>query len=582
MTSIDEVREQYFSWDPSQDPEFAPLIIGGGPIGGKGRSLLYAIRVLRDSENDKLRSVVLPRSRFLGTNVFSEFISQIPNLNEMEGEASPEEIEAAFLAFDLPDYVTKALQTYLVETRDPIAIRSSSLLEDSLQFSFAGKYMSTFLLNSDDSLEARVRAAEEQIKRIYSRIYFPAARSYRIKHGLGRDLMGIAVMEVSGRWRGDYYYPTTAGVGFSYNGRRWTTRIKREDGLIRMVFGLGTMSTKRGYARTYSLTNPFLRPEGSNAYKVMKHSQEHFHVISRETGELVTVDIKEVWRDSFRWHPDFSTYAGLYIYDENQGYFAPLDRTSIFSPAEGKVCMPFESFPRVHKKFFESMSKLMPLLQEKMGTYVDIEFSYEPLERRLELLQARPLWIKDRCEADRPVFDDCVTILQADRMVTDGSKEHIKYLVFVDPWQYASATDYQSIARALGDINRRLAPEKYILVAPGRVGSSSPELGVPVRYDEITSTACIVEVGIPKTGHMPELSYGTHFFSDLETDDVLYMPVFQGDDNNVYNENWFDETPFEYGPHKAVRLYKGDFTVYMSGDDNIGVVACGPLPQNGE
>ncbi|MDR1885113.1 MAG: PEP/pyruvate-binding domain-containing protein, partial [Synergistaceae bacterium] len=560
MTSIEEARERYFSWDPSKDPEFAPLIIGGGPLGGKGRSLLYAIRVLRDSDNDRLRAVVLPRSRFLGTDVFVEFISRIPELDEIRKSGSPEELEAAFLAQDLPGYVTKSLSVYLAETRDPIAIRSSSLLEDSLKYSFAGKYMSTFLLNSDESLEARVRAVEEQIKRIYSRIYFPAAESYRRKHGLGRDMMGIIVMMVSGRWRGDFYYPTTAGVGFSYNGRRWTTRIKREDGLIRMVFGLGTMSTKRGYARTYSLSNPFLRPEGSNAYKVMKHSQEHFNAICRDTGELVTVDIKEVWRDSFRWHPDFSTYAGLYLYDENQGYFGALDRTSIFSPLEGKVCMPFESFPRVHKRFFESMSKLMPLLQEKMGTYVDIEFAYEPLENRLELLQARPLWIKDRAEAERPEFAECETILKADRMVTDGSHEHIRYLVFVDPWLYATTADFHRIARALGDMNRRLAPEKYILVAPGRVGSSSPELGVPVRYDEITSTSCIVEVGIPKTGHMPELSYGTHFFSDLETDDVLYMPVFQGEANNLYNEKWFEETPFEYGDHKAVRLYKGDFT----------------------
>jgi hypothetical protein len=387
-------------------------------------------------------------------------------------------------------------------------------------------------------------------------------------------MMGIIIMVVSGRWRGDFYYPTTAGVGFSYNGRRWTNRIRREDGLVRMVFGLGTMSTKRGYARTYSLTNPFLRPEGSNSFKVMKHSQEHFNAINRESGELVTVDIKEIWRDSFRWHPDFSTYAGLYIYDENQGYFGTLDKASIFSPAEGKVCMPFESFPRVHKKFFESMSKLMPLLQEKMGTYVDVEFAYEPLESRLELLQARPLWIKDRTEAERPELADCEIILKADRMVTDGSKEHITYLVFVDPLIYSEASDFHLIARALGDMNEMLAPKKYVLVAPGRVGSSCPELGVPVRYDEITDAACIVEVGIPRTGHMPELSYGTHFFSDLETDDVLYMPVFQGEENNVYNEDWFEETAFEYGHHKAIRLYKGDFTVYMNGDDNIGIVTC--------
>jgi hypothetical protein len=389
--------------------------------------------------------------------------------------------------------------------------------------------------------------------------------------------MGIAVMRISGRWRGRYYYPTTAGVGLSYNGRRWTTRIKREDGLVRMVFGLGTMSTKRGYARTYSLTNPLLRPEGSNAFNVMKTSQERFNAIDRETGALVEVDVKEIWRDTFRYHPDFSTYASLYMYDENQGYFTPLDKSCIFSPAEGKVCMPFEAFPRVHKKFFETMSKLMPLLQSKMGAYADIEFSYEPLEDRLELLQARPLWINEsRAESLGPTLNNCETILRADRMVTDGCCENLRYLVLIDHRIYSQSGDFQSIARALGEMNKKLSPERYILVAPGRVGSSSPELGVPVRYDEITCAACIVEVGIPKTGQMPELSYGTHFFSDLETDQVLYMPVFQGENNNVFNDAWFESSPFEYGEHRAIRLYQGNFSVYMNGDHNVGVVACNP------
>lgn len=575
MNSIKEIQERYFSWDPSEDPEFAPFIIGDGTIGGKGRSLLFAIRSLRDSNEPLLRSVVLPRSRYIGTDVFKEFLQRVPDLESLRKTATPEELEAEFQKISLPEFVTKSLADFLAEMRDPIAIRSSSMLEDSLKYSFAGKYLSPFLMNSEDSLDSRVRAVEREIKRVYARVYFPAGESYRRKHHMGDDLMGIAIMRISGRWRGRYYYPTTAGVAFSFNGRRWTTRIKREDGLVRMVFGLGTMSTKRGYARTYSLTNPFLRPEGSDSYKIMKHSQEHFNAIDKESGELATVDMKEVWRDSFRWHPDFSTYANLYIYDEHRGYFGSLDKTSIFSPAEGKVCMPFESFPRVHKKFFDRMSLLMPLLQEKMGTYVDIEFSYEPLEDSLELLQARPLWINDAKNVQScPSFEKCETILQADRMVTDGEKEDISYLVYIDPQMYASTNEFKEIARAIGQMNEDLSPEKYILVAPGRVGSSNPELGVPVRYDEITGTACIVEVGISKTGQMPELSYGTHFFSDLETDEVLYMPVFDGEANNLYNEEWFECTPFEYGVHKAVRLYRGSFSVYMSGDQNIGIVSC--------
>lgn len=575
MRSIEETRRTYFAWEPFEDPEFTPLLIGEGSIGGKGRSLLFAIRVLRDSGDAAFRYVELPRSRYIGSNVFKEFTAKIPNLDDLSKNASPEELEREFLKAELPGYVTNSISVFLAEMRDPVIIRSSSVLEDSLQYSFAGKYRSNFLMNMEDSLAARVEAAEREIKRVYACTYFPQAVNYRKRHLLGDDLMGIAIMRIAGKWRGRYYYPTTAGVGFSYNSRRWTTRIKREDGLVRMVFGLGTMSTTRGYARTYSLTNPFLRPEGSNAYNVMKHSQERFNAIDRENGELVTVDIKDMWRDTFRYHPDFSTYASLYMFDEDQGYFAPLDKSSIFSPADGKICMPFEAFPRANKHFFETMTKMMSLLQEKMGIYADIEFAYEPLDSKLELLQSRPLWINEHEDTSLcPSFTECDTILRADRMVTDGSCENLKYMVFVDPHIYSESSAFYNIARALGEMNTKLAPERYILVAPGRVGSSSPELGVPVRYDEITSAACIVEVGIPRTGHMPELSYGTHFFSDLETDHVLYMPVFQGESNNIFNESWFNETPFEYGEHKAIRLYRGNFHIYMNGDHNFGIVAC--------
>jgi hypothetical protein len=97
-------------------------------------------------------------------------------------------------------------------------------------------------------------------------------------------------------------------------------------------------------------------------------------------------------------------------------------------------------------------------------------------------------------------------------------------------------------------------------------------LGVPVQYHELTNCCCIVELGIPKLGYMPELSYGTHFFSDLEVDNVLYMPVYDGEKRNIFDESWFDGMPFELGPHDAIRIYKGHFSVYMNGESNEGVI----------
>ena len=168
---------------------------------------------------------------------------------------------------------------------DPVVIRSSSRLEDSVKHSFAGKYLTTFMSNDSPSLEERVRIVEREIRKIYSRIYFPEATSYREKHGLGDDDMGIIVIRMSGRWHGRYYYPTIAGVGYSQNFRRWNKRVKQKDGVLRIVFGLGTMSTKRGYARTISLTNVYLRPDGQSPEKIAVHSQERFHVIDGKVNE---------------------------------------------------------------------------------------------------------------------------------------------------------------------------------------------------------------------------------------------------------------------------------------------------------
>ena len=114
--------------------------------------------------------------------------------------------------------------------------------------------------------------------------------------------------------------------------------------------------------------------------------------------------------------------------------------------------------------------------------------------------------------------------------------------------------------------------QKFIFVSPGRVGSSNPELGVPVKYNELTNCCCIVELGIPRLGFMPELSYGTHFFSDLAVDNVLYMPVFEGESNNLIDQDWFSERKWEEGPHPAIRIYKGNFLAYMDGETNQGVI----------
>ena len=157
-------------------------------------------------------------------------------------------------------------------------------------------------------------------------------------------------------------------------------------------------------------------------------------------------------------------------------------------------------------------------------------------------------------------------------MVTPGVLHNIPCLVYIDHLQYYSNPDFFKVARGIGEINEQMKGQKFIFVSPGRVGSSNPELGVPVKYNELTNCCCIVELGIPRLGFMPELSYGTHFFSDLAVDSVLYMPVFEGESNNLIDQEWFTENEWEEGPHPAIRIYRGNFSAYMDGESNQGVI----------
>ncbi|QVL35186.1 PEP/pyruvate-binding domain-containing protein [Aminirod propionatiphilus] len=576
MIDRGRTTESYFAWNPRDNPLLAPLIVGGGSIGGKGRSLLFALESLRRQGDPLFDEVRLPPALYVGAGAFEDFLSDLPHAESLLRE-EPEEIERSFLGNPLPPYVTAGLRRFLAGVDEPIVLRSSSLLEDSLQHSFAGKYRSTFLFNAG-TLDERLSAAEDEVRRIYARIFFPAATSYRKKHGLGDDAMGLIAMRISGRWRGPFYYPTLGGVGFSRNFRRWTTRIRSEDGVLRLVFGLGTMSTKRGYARTYSLTNPSLRPEGLDPYKVMRHAQERFQVIDSRTRALEIYNIQDVWRDILPYHPCFGNFAQVYHQDCEDGYFSSVDRS--FMPSrEKKLSFTFDAFPKRHKIFFDRMKLLLKTLEDSMGVPADIEFAYEPCEDRLELLQSRPLWDgDDRQGQGIPEVGERRLLLKASKMVTNGSVEHVPWIVYVDHRIYSVSSDFHTIARAIGEMNGTMGESRYILIAPGRVGSSNPELGVPVHYNELTRCCCIVELGIPREGYMPELSYGTHFFSDLEVDNVLYMPVYEGESGDIFNRDFFENSPFEAGPHEAIRLIRGDFSVFMCGFKNKGIVVAEALP----
>ncbi len=549
-------------------------IIGKGSVGGKAKGLFFAKELLDEHWVNGEVKIVVPESYFVSTEVFDDFI-ETNNLASVireaeSGKATQETVEKAFLEGDFHSRWKQEFRKLLSKIHYPLAIRSSSVLEDSIKYAFAGKYLTTYVANKG-SLDQRLAALEEAIKRVYASTYGPNAVIYRKKHRLKGEKMAIIIQKLMGKERNGCFYPELAGVGYSRNYRRWTERIKTEDGVIRLVFGLGTRCTERGYARIFSLTNPLLRPEGNNNWEIAKYSQESVDAIDMETGKVVSFNINKKL-SILKNHRLFRDYVQLYsvLQDQIKGITllpSKLNRGE-------KVIFSFTPFDKKYKKFFQLIRRLFQLLEKEMGIAVDIEFTYEPEDDVFGLIQARPLssWEHYRkIPWPQNVLPQNI-LLKGDRMLTHGYVENIPYMVYVDHDKYYATANKHEVARAIGEINNRLSDTPFVLVGPGRWGSSNPHLGIPVNYSEISNCKVLIELGIKKQNFVPELSYGTHFFADLELEKVLYMPVFDTIETNIINFEWFNSTPFKKTRHPAIRIYKGPFHVYLDGHEVKGIV----------
>lgn len=581
----------FSKFDPSHIREYEKATIGAGDVGGKARGLMFAREVIREKTEDAGNAgfgaasigtnVIIPESRFISTEVFAQFMEEnhlhslVDPLADECSEADYERVKKAFIDARVPSGLASDLERLVMEMDYPLAVRSSSLLEDSVRYSFAGKYLTSFISNRG-SKEERVRQLETAIKQVYASTYGPSAVEYRRKHRLYNEEMAVIIQRFIGKERGPYFYPEISGVGFSENYRRWTERIKKEDGIIRLVFGIGTRCTGRGYARTFSPTNLKLRPEGNNPWEIARYSQETVDLFNLETGRLESFNIN-LKPEMARYHPDFRRFAQVYDAGENEiwsvfdvGRFVGGE----YSGSRIKCIFTFQDLDAFFPEIFETVRFLFKALEDAMGTSVDIEFTFETPDRSFALVQCRPLSSQE--EYRRVVFPRFIPeesiILKGDRMLTNGAIEHVRYLVLVDHESYRDEVDKYAVAREVGAVNRDLEGTRYILVGPGRWGSNDPLSGVPVQYSEISNCGVLVEVGIGQEDFVPELSYGTHFFADLDLHGILYLPVFDTEKTNTFNVKWFEGVPHRQGNHPAVRIYEGDFSVFLDGETMVGVV----------
>ncbi len=532
--------------------------IGYGRIGGKAAGMLLAISILKSVGDEELRRcLTYPESYFLGSNLMYTFMSMNGLLHWNDQKYKPEEqirqdypkIKQEYLAGEFPADILERLRDMLEQLQGrPLIVRSSSQLEDNFGTSFAGKYDSYFCPNQGTP-EENLQALTKAIASVYASTLNPEALLYRRSKGLQDydERMAILIQTVDGERVGRYFFPHAAGVAFSRNLYRWSPRIKREDGFVRLVWGLGTRAVDRvgsDYPRLVALSHPTLRPEAS-PQAVRRYSQRYIDLIDLQENTFKTMPIQEVLSPRYK---NLRYIAQLY----QDGFLSPI-RSKLIDAGPDQLILTFDEMLR-RTPFPERMRRILHLLEEHYELPVDMEFTVRIVENNgarpdvcISIVQCRPQSHLQDSNARLPAHVPQQDIIFATRrMVPQGYVGGIRYVLFVAPEGYfslPSASERSRLARVIGRLDKALENETFICVGPGRWGTTNPDLGVTVGYADIYHARALVEMTGDQIGSAPEPSFGTHFFLDLMESNTYPLAIYLADEDTVFNRDFFYETP---------------------------------------
>jgi hypothetical protein len=536
-------------------------LIGGGKIGGKAAGIVLAWKILRQQSPeigaDISDMVQIPESYFIGSQVIYDF-TVLNNLDRYMNQKyrSIEEIRSEYpqiveeyLKGKFPEPIVDRLGEILVKFRGvPLIVRSSSLLEDNFGYSFAGKYDSIFCPNQGNDAQ-NLEDLLNGIRRIYASLSNPDALLYRKQHDLldYDERMCVIIQPVQGDQYGKYFLPPIAGVAYSQNPFRWDSRIRREDGFMRMVWGLGTRAVNRvdnDYPRLVALSHPALRPD-SSASAIRQYSQHLVDVLDLESNRFETLHVDEILKPTY---PVLDSIASIDCGEYLQDIFAGGSLSE-----EDDLVITFNKLTE-DKRFIKLIRTALFHLERSYGQPVDVEFVVEIIsdqprrDYQLHILQCRPLTqqIEDLVVTIPKNIPEEDVLLESNWLVSDGKSENLRYAVYIDPAMYKKIPDQvtkRELGRAVCRLNQKLKGENFILLGPGRWGSSNLDLGVHVTYADIYNSKVLVEIGLLENGGRPELSQGTHFFNDLVEARILVLALWPDEEYSILNQTFFQESP---------------------------------------
>lgn len=546
MTRDERLREMIKElFSPGDYLEVKDRMIGTGMIGGKACGMLLARKIIQHRRPEVYKYLEPHDSFYIGSDVFYSFIVEnkfwdlrIRQRTEEEFFSVADEFAEHLLkgkfSRDMEEQFVKLLEYY---GQDPIIVRSSSILEDGFGNAFAGKYESVFCSNIG-TIEQRVEELENAIRTVYASTMSRSALDYRSRRGLqARDeQMALLVQRVSGSYYGEVYMPCAAGVGYSYSPYKFMESIDQAAGMLRLVMGLGTSAVDRtegSYPRLVSMDKPTVTT-ARNSIEKHKYSQRKLELMNRSTRQLERVSLEDVEKNM----PFYLKRLLLEHDTDTERMFRDRgeDRDIEFISCQGIVRK---------EELMAQMKEILKALQEEYRHPVDIEFTMnfsESGDYVINLLQCRPLQVyQDMEELKIPddIRDEDVIFECRKSAMGLSRAEKLDYIVYVDPVKYYSMRyqDKIKVAAAIGKMNWAMrSKEKHmLLMVPGRIGTSSPELGVPTAFADISEFDAVCEIADSKVGYNPELSYGSHFFQDLVESGILYNAIFENDKTLKYD-----------------------------------------------
>lgn len=540
-------------------------MLGTGLIGGKSVGMLLARAILLRSDPRWKERLAMHDSFFVPSDVFYTYLvrngcweirkRQLQSRDYLHGaQEARERIRRGVF----PDHLRQRFAAMLdYFGQSPIIVRSSSLLEDNFGNSFAGKYDSVFCTNQGPPEQRLVRFLDA-VKTIYASTMSEAALSYRARHGLlARDeQMALLVQRVSGAHHGRYHYPHLAGVGFSFNPYVWDRTIDPKAGVLRLVFGLGTRAVDRSdedYTRLVALNAPHKRPEHEKG-DTAGHAQQRVDVLDLHEDRFDTILFRKAVEDNG---------------DLPLKTLATRDRTRARLvreqglPEAAAWMLTFDGL-FADTPFVDDMRALLQTIEAAYENPVDIEFAANLLAKggyRIDLVQCRPLQVRgDMALTDPPAdLPGKAVFVKTHGPVIGPSRSHaIDRFVYVSPAVYGilPERDRHAVARLIGRINQHpeLRQGHTMLMGPGRWGTTTPSLGVPVSFAEINRMAVLCEIVAMRKDLVPDVSFATHFFAEMVEMNLLYMAIFPNQPETRFDMPLFEEAPSrtrEFAPDAA-------------------------------